>query len=125
MSVAPTLPPTIMPSPRRPGEAVVIPFPVPRDAPDEPFAVPIPLRARRALRPVEPRPVPADPAMPTRLVVPADPVVPTGLVMPADPAAPAEPGLWLVPPPRRVARPAGRPRSVGLRLTRRGRLVLA
>jgi hypothetical protein len=70
--------------------------------------------------------------VPTGPVVPIGSVpvgrVPVGPVVPADPVAPADPAEcvpWPVAPPLRVVvRPARRPRSVGLRLTRRGRLVL-
>ncbi len=80
MSVAPMLPPEIVPSRvRGPRGAVVIPFPSVR---------------------------PSEPARP-----------------------PAQPGPWPVARPRRVVRPAGQPRAADLRLTlrltRRGRVLLA
>ena len=75
MSVAPMLPPEIVPSRvRGPRGAVVIPFPS----------------------------VPSEPARP-----------------------PGQPGPWPVARPRRVVRPAGQPRAADLRLTRRGRVLLA
>src|SRR5262249_9158877 len=111
MSVAPMLPPEVTAPTRRPGEAVVIPFPEVRRGPAPPGGPASRLVGRG------PRPGPAP-----RPVAPAQP---PGPPPPAGPAGPRVPGTWPVARPRRVVRPARQPRRSGLRLTRRGRLVVA
>jgi hypothetical protein len=119
MSIAPVLPPEIvLPSARRPhGE--------------RPRGAGAALAARRACEAAPARPVPEEgPAEgPPREAV----VIPFPAVRPSEPARPA---AWPTARPRRVVRPAREPRAVGrglpgqgsapgLRLTRRGRVVVA